>query len=83
MAIGMTEIKVGPLSMHYFLPLQNAVEADFFRKFAVQQLLFRSVINFENLIRESGCVSICFILQRPQSLRLGGILSLAEWLVND
>jgi hypothetical protein len=33
--MGMTEIKVGPLIMHHFLPLQNAVEADFFRKFAV------------------------------------------------
>jgi len=46
----MTEIKVGPLSMHHFLSLQNAVEDDFFRKFAVKQLLFRSVRSFEKLI---------------------------------
>jgi hypothetical protein len=63
----MTEIKVGPLSMHYFLPLQNAVEADLFRKFAVKELLFRSVRSFKKLIRGSGRVK----------------LSLVEWLVND
>jgi hypothetical protein len=55
-AIGITEIKVGPLSKRHFLPLQSAVETDFLQKLAVKQLLFKVL---EALKIESEKAVVC------------------------